>query len=161
MMKRYICIIGVISIFIMISCKNNLSVNTENKDTIAITEKKSAAIQDSDIYVGYKDLKLVKDLKKETKGTLEDSLCNSWSFEKTALKGLLKTMKKVSGHEAYQYCYQYPCWYKGIVSNDTLEYKITIYGGGYITLYNKNEMLHFITENESDLFIAICDCCED
>lgn len=164
MKKNHIYIIGLILTFIVLtlSCKNNQTDNNNTKDTIAIFDKEPTIIQDSsNIYIGYKDLKLLNNLKKEIKGTLEDSLCNAWSFEKSALKGILKTMKKVSGQEAYKLCYQYPCWYKGIVSNDILEYRITIYGGGYITLYNKAETLHFITENESNLFITICNCCED
>ena len=143
------------------SYKNNSSLNNENKNVMAVTKEASLETKDSHIHIGYKNLKLTSSLKKEVKDNPKDSLCSSWNFNEEALKGLLTSMKKVSGQEAYKYCYQYPCWYKGVVSNDSLEYEITIYGGGYLTLKNKDEILHFITKNESQLFISICDCCED
>jgi hypothetical protein len=108
------------------------------------------------ISIGYQNLRISKKLKRGG----NDTDCADWTFTKESLKNLLKSLKKVSGQASYKSCYQYGCWYKGEVNNARQTYEITVYAGGYIHLANEKETLHFITVNESDLFVSICDCCE-
>lgn len=120
--------------------------------------------QEQQIEIGYLDFKLVGSLikvnkdKERYKSHFEQ--CTNWTFKSESALNILKKMRKVEATEAYANCYQYPCWYEGKVSNGEVDFEITIYAGAYITLSNESEILHFIMEKKSDLFVDACDCCE-
>lgn len=130
-------------------------------------EKKSESEyqQAKEISVGYDNLKLIGELEKACKSesNVNKDLfadASKWSFSVESASNLIKRMRKVEANEWYALCTLYPCWYEGKVSNGEIEYEILINAGGYVTLTNKDETLHFIFEKKSNLFIAACDCCE-
>lgn len=121
--------------------------------------------QVNEIMIGYDDLKLNGELKKACKAESSSDKdlfeeANKWTFTAESTFNLIKEMRKVEANEWYALCTLYPCWYEGIVSNGKTKYEILINAGGYVTLTNKDETLHFILEKKSNLFVAVCDCCE-
>lgn len=139
---------------------NNLQLN----NSIMKYERSFHKGQDS-VRIGYENYKLIGYLTKvncsheNIGGNLEE--CLNWTFKEEALSNLLTKMKRVEAIEAYSRCYDYSCWYEGKVTDGIELYEIVIYGGGEITLNTNNKIIHFIMEDESNLFIEICNCCED
>ena len=113
--------------------------------------------------IGFKNLVLVGDLRKETRegdSTYVGEQCKQWTFDKRDLSGLLKKMKKVNSSEWYTLCYNFPCWYTGTVQNAHEKFKIEINSGSYIILSNRNTTYHFIMLEKNPLFLESCNCCE-
>ena len=133
---------------------------SENHSNEVIDENIS---QVKEITLGYNNLKFISELKKACKPYSDNDLfenANNWSFSIESVSNLLKHMRKVESNEWYALCTIYPCWYEGKVANEKVNYEILINAGGFVILTNEDETLHFILEDKSSLFIAVCDCCE-
>lgn len=119
------------------------------------------------IYIGFFDFKLLGNLER-TNRVNEEKIekqsflieCNDWYLKEQDVFQILKEMEQVEASTAHLFCYYYPCWYTGRVSNGEAEYDMTIYAHSAITLSNENQTLFFIQKEKSDLFIIPCDCCE-
>lgn len=139
---------------------NNLQLN----NSIVKYEESFRKDQDS-VSIGYENYKLIGYLTKVdcSHENKEENLeeCLNWTFKEKTLFNLLAKMKRVEAIEAYSRCYDYSCWYEGKVTDGIELYEIVIYGGGEITLNIHNKTIHFIMEDKSNLFIEICNCCED
>ncbi len=149
-MNFFLTIIAFFSISFYNSTKENELIKNQHK---------------KEILIGYKNFKLITSLNKiiKTRSEYDNELiedCKNWILSESSLSNLLKKMRKVEGHQWYSMCYDYPCYYEGKVSNGKTEYEITISSASYIQLNNENETLIFVLEEESDLFLAACDCCE-
>ncbi len=151
-------------LLVIITCLS-IGCNSGSTESKATTIKSENKQPEKEILIGYKDFKLIDSLNKVSKTNanydtelVED--CKNWSFSEKSLSNLLKKMRQVEGTEWYALCYDYPCFYEGIVSNGKTEYRITISSASFVNLSNDNEILIFILEEQSDIFLAVCDCCE-
>ena len=116
----------------------------------------------NDIEIGFKNLKLVGNLKRINKkdGDYKKSNCQNWNFKDATLKNLLKKMQLVSSSDWNLLCYTYPCSYEGVVENESIRYKIIVNGASHIKLIGEKETLYFINRKKSIIFITPCNCCE-
>ena len=131
-------------------------------DFIQINAESSQNTKNKNLEIVYMDFMLVGELSKFTSNSNKDSAsCNNWVFKRDSAFHILDNMRLVEANEAYVSCYQYECGYIGTVANENLNYEITIYPGGIITLSNDITTLNFIMEIDSQLFISICNCCEE
>ena len=120
------------------------------------------SIQDSTVIVdSFTVIRLEKGRIDKT-DTLVSKACQEWSFEANNINEAIASMKVVSGAEWHAKCYQFRCFYSGIVESslNLTKYNIEIHAGGYIKIWNKNELLIYISEEPSDFFLQACDCCE-
>lgn len=149
--------------FFLLGCAYSSKSNNDTSKNIK--QEKYVIDQQDSTEIGYLDYKLIGTLKKvyQDQDRYKEYFekCTDWVFEDESIFNLLKKMRKVDATEAYARCYQYPCWYEGKVSNGSVDFEIVIYAGASVTLVNEDKTLHFIMEKKSDLFVDVCDCCED
>jgi hypothetical protein len=154
-MKNMILHQLVVIVLFVVGCGHDIK--SDNKEFTA--DSLGRIEQKNETKIGYMGLVLKGSLTKGRKKASEE--CEKWSFDEASLDNLLSKMRKVSAREAYVLCSQYGCWYEGIVVNDSVSFEIAIYAGATVTLSNDKEVLHFVLEEESSLFLDACDCCEN
>jgi len=151
-----------VTTILLLGCNYNVKLNNNVEKVV---QKREIPEQIDSTEIGYLDYKLIGTLKKVNKDEKYYKeyfeQCSEWDFNERSIFNLLKQMRMVEHTEAYARCYQYPCWYEGIVSNGKVDYEIAIYAGAFVTLSNNYKTLHFIMEEKSDLFVDFCSCCED
>lgn len=152
----------IIVLITLIGCSNKMQssdITNEKPITSARLLQDSASIN-----IGF-DFKLVGSIKKVGKSSKQEEGntnvgCKTWILEKESLHDILVEMEKVEANEWYTLCYQYSCWYEGVVIKDNQEYSISISPGSYIIISREDETIHFILGEPSGLFLSACDCCE-
>lgn len=151
MMKKFIVL------FFLISITNQSCIFTRKDGSVSKDSYQQGVL------IGYENFRLIGSLVKEEEIDKEPeekrglyNECFDWTFEESSVFNILSKMKQVDASYAYHVCQYFPCWYKGIVSNGSSDYGITIYAHGAITLEKEEETIFFIMEQESDLFIVPC-----
>jgi len=109
--------------------------------------------------LGYDNFRFVGNLKARFESD-EEINCSDWSLNRKNINEILSSFDKVSGTEWGAKCYVYPCSYHGQVTNGQLKYNISINAASHVTLTRENEIVYFIRESSSPIFMQPCDCCE-
>ncbi|WP_338763554.1 hypothetical protein WAF17_19910 [Bernardetia sp. ABR2-2B] len=128
----------------------------------AHTKRRNTSKQNKDILIGYLDFKLSDSIskkytKKSNSTNIKMSGCDKWTLEEKDFAGIMQNMKESSYTVMYLNCEILPCYYKTKITNDSVTYTMSVYLGGFITISSEREQLFFLTEEENDLFISVCD----
>lgn len=122
-------------------------------------------VESNPVRIGFKDLILKGKIRKTTvssSGAVDaiTDACENWKLVENDLEGLILKMRQVEPVEWNALCYTYPCYYIGEVENEYDKYTIEINAASFVVLRNSEEEYRFILEEDLQVFLTPCDCCE-
>ena len=117
------------------------------------------------IYIGYEYFYLGSSLTRVDKlapdGDPDERIVlDNWTITPADLEGVLQGMTKVTANEWYVSCYMTDLWYEGSISDDKEEMDLLISPYSYIRLRNQDATFYFVQNEQTELFLRPCDCCE-